>query len=110
MAREDYEDDIALIPNLTPLHNGGDVVGQDGSFYMGGVNNGLGLGEITILSTAPSSLRPPDGMQSSKLDQMMNHDDPLPEGEADLEEGEQLMAWFYDEEDQISEHGDFYEN
>ncbi|KAJ7480783.1 hypothetical protein FB451DRAFT_1030888, partial [Mycena latifolia] len=45
MARDHYEDDIALIPNLTPLRNGADVVGPDGSFYMGGVNNGLGLGK-----------------------------------------------------------------
>ncbi|KAJ7100918.1 hypothetical protein B0H15DRAFT_770072 [Mycena belliarum] len=45
MARDDYQDDIDLIPNLVPLRNGeADVVGQDGTFYMGGVNNGGGLG------------------------------------------------------------------
>jgi hypothetical protein len=46
MARDDHEDDIALIPNLSPLHNGSQVVAPDGTFYMGGVNNGLGLGEL----------------------------------------------------------------
>ncbi|KAJ7511196.1 hypothetical protein B0H11DRAFT_1954316 [Mycena galericulata] len=84
MARDDYQDDIALIPNLSPLHNGSDVVGLQGLKYMGGVNNGLGLNEE----------------QASKLDEMTNHDEPLPEGEADLEEGDQLMAWFSDEEDE----------
>ncbi|KAJ6466161.1 hypothetical protein C8R47DRAFT_991038 [Mycena vitilis] len=44
IARDDHEDDIALIPNLTPLRNGLDAVAPDGSFYLGGVNNGLGLG------------------------------------------------------------------
>ncbi|KAJ7481304.1 ankyrin repeat-containing domain protein [Mycena galericulata] len=41
-----------------------------------------------------------DEEQASKLDKMTNHDEPLPEGEADLEEGDQLMAWFSDEEDE----------
>ncbi|KAJ6568517.1 hypothetical protein B0H19DRAFT_939041 [Mycena capillaripes] len=45
MARDDYEADLALIPHLTPLHNGSEVVGPDGYYYMGGVNNGLGLSE-----------------------------------------------------------------
>ncbi|KAJ7504005.1 hypothetical protein B0H11DRAFT_1905887 [Mycena galericulata] len=61
MARDDHEDDIALLPNLTPLHNGSDVVGQDGSFYMGGVNNRFGLDEA----------------QSSQLNNMMEQDEPL---------------------------------
>lgn len=51
MARDDHEDDIALVPNLTPLHNGADVIGQDGTFYMGGVNNGQGLGEFHLTAS-----------------------------------------------------------
>lgn len=36
----------------------------------------------------------------------MEHDDPLPEGLVDLEEGDQLIAWFSDEEDDTtSVHG-----
>ncbi|KAJ7708647.1 hypothetical protein B0H17DRAFT_1191163 [Mycena rosella] len=50
---------------------------------MGGVNNGLGL----------------DSSQSLKVNGMMNRDDPLALGETDFQEGEQLMAWFSDEED-----------
>ncbi|KAJ7728625.1 hypothetical protein B0H16DRAFT_1697380 [Mycena metata] len=86
-----YEDDLALIPNLTPLHNGSEVVGPDGYFvgpdgyyYMGGVNNGLGL----------------NNEQSSQLGAMMDRDDRLPEGEMELVEGDQLVAWFSDEEEE----------
>ncbi|KAJ6493749.1 hypothetical protein C8R47DRAFT_1195051 [Mycena vitilis] len=84
IARDDHEDDIALIPNLTPLRNGLDAVAPDGSFYLGGVNNGLGL----------------DSSQSAQLDQMMEQNEPLPPGLIDLEEGEQLMVWFSDEEEE----------
>ncbi|KAK7015784.1 hypothetical protein R3P38DRAFT_3570418 [Favolaschia claudopus] len=85
IAREDHADDIALLPNLTPLANGLDAVREDGSliFYLGGVNNGLGLDET----------------QSSQLDEMMNTDEPLPPGLIDLEEGDQLMVVFSDEEE-----------
>ncbi|KAJ7077312.1 hypothetical protein B0H15DRAFT_1003903 [Mycena belliarum] len=89
MARDDYQDDIDLIPNLVPLRNGADVVGQDGTFYMGGVNNGGGLDDSHLL----------------QLDEMMNRDDPLPEGEDD----DQLMAWFSDEEDQATVSQSVYE-
>jgi hypothetical protein len=37
---------------------------------------------------------------------MMDGDDPLPPGLTDLEEGEQLMAWFSDEEDQTADQDD----
>jgi hypothetical protein len=46
MARDDYKDDIELIPNLRPLHNGADVIGPDRTYYMGGVRNRLGLGQF----------------------------------------------------------------
>ncbi|KAJ7033865.1 hypothetical protein C8F04DRAFT_1260600 [Mycena alexandri] len=88
MARDDYEDDLALIPNLTPLHNGSEVVGPNGYYYMGGVNNGLGLNDE----------------QSLQLDAMMDRDDPLPEGEMELVEGDQLVAWFSDEEEELGCH------
>ncbi|KAJ7791157.1 hypothetical protein B0H14DRAFT_2395934 [Mycena olivaceomarginata] len=45
MARDDYVKEIELIPNLQPLRNGDSVIGPDGFYYMGGVNNGEGLGE-----------------------------------------------------------------
>ncbi|KAJ6583713.1 hypothetical protein B0H10DRAFT_2234752 [Mycena sp. CBHHK59/15] len=90
---DDHEDDIALIPNLTSLHNGSQVVAPDGTFYMGGVNNGLGL----------------DSIQSDQLDGMMNRDEPLPPGEADVEEDDQLIAWFSDEEDAASAVNDWRE-
>ncbi|KAJ7116197.1 hypothetical protein C8R43DRAFT_1091258 [Mycena crocata] len=92
IAREDHDEDIALIPNLAPLPKGADVIAEDGSFYMGGVNNGLGLNDE----------------QSSRLDEMMDHDDPLPLGETDIQEDDQLIVWFSDEEDNDSESGGFY--
>ncbi|KAJ7086295.1 hypothetical protein C8R43DRAFT_1092660 [Mycena crocata] len=89
IARDDHEDDIALIPNLTPLNNGSDVIGSNGDIYLGGVNNGLGL----------------DTMHSSQLDALLDRDEPLPEGELDVEEDEQLIAWFSsDDEDDTSDH------
>ncbi|KAJ7820410.1 hypothetical protein B0H14DRAFT_3089252 [Mycena olivaceomarginata] len=45
MACDDYAKEIELIPNLQPLCNGDSVIGPDGFYYMGGVNNGEGLGE-----------------------------------------------------------------
>ncbi|KAJ7798126.1 hypothetical protein B0H14DRAFT_2572666 [Mycena olivaceomarginata] len=81
MAWDDYKDDIELIPNL-PLHNGADVIGPDGTYYMGGVCNGLGL----------------DSVQSSQLDAMIDRDEPLPMGLVDLEEADPLVTWFSEDE------------
>ncbi|KAK7039974.1 hypothetical protein R3P38DRAFT_2393999, partial [Favolaschia claudopus] len=78
IARDDHEDDMALLPNLTPLESDPD------NYYMGGVNNGRGL----------------DESQEAHLDEMMENDDPLPPGVNDIEEGEQILAWFSDEEDE----------
>ncbi|KAJ7900976.1 hypothetical protein B0H14DRAFT_3422885 [Mycena olivaceomarginata] len=89
MARDDYKDDIELIPNLRPLHNGADVIGPDGTYYMGGVRNGLGL----------------DSVQSSQLDAMIDRDEPLPVGLVDLEEADPLITWFSEDEGgQDSDH------
>lgn len=48
MARDDHANDNQLIPNLTPLRNGEDVIGPGGSYYMGGVNNGEGLSKVSV--------------------------------------------------------------
>ncbi|KAJ7886446.1 hypothetical protein B0H14DRAFT_3856616 [Mycena olivaceomarginata] len=92
MARDDYKDDIELIPNLLPLHNGADVIGPDGTYYMGGVRNGLGL----------------DSVQSSQLDAMIDRDEPLPVGLVDLEEADPLITWFSEDEGgQDSDHDEW---
>ena len=38
----------------------------------------------------------------------MNRDEPLPPGEADVEEEDQLIVWFSDEEDATSVVNDWY--
>ena len=45
MARDDCAKEIDLLPNLRPLRNGDAVIGKDGFYYMGSVNNEEGLGE-----------------------------------------------------------------
>ncbi|KAJ7807137.1 hypothetical protein B0H14DRAFT_3152660 [Mycena olivaceomarginata] len=86
MARDGYKDDIELIPNLRPLYNGADVIGPDGTYYMGGVRNGLGL------------------------DAMIERDEPLPVGLVDLEEADPLITWFSEDEGgQDSDHDECYE-
>lgn len=44
LAREDTVDPIALLDGLQELPQGIDRLREDGSYYMGGVNNGEGLG------------------------------------------------------------------
>ncbi|KAJ7794227.1 hypothetical protein B0H14DRAFT_3159167 [Mycena olivaceomarginata] len=56
-------DDIELIPNLLPLHKGADVIGTDGTYYMG------------------------DSVQSSQLDAMIDRDEPLPVGAGGFRRG-----------------------
>ncbi|KAK6984136.1 hypothetical protein R3P38DRAFT_3333007 [Favolaschia claudopus] len=81
MARDDHEDDIALLPNLPPLES------DPENYYMGGVNNGRGL----------------DDSQRARLDEMMENDDPLPAGLHDIEEEEELIVWFSDAEEEQEE-------
>ncbi|KAJ6613735.1 hypothetical protein B0H10DRAFT_1804947 [Mycena sp. CBHHK59/15] len=50
MARDDYAKDVELIPNLHPHRNRDNVIGPDRSYYVGGVNNGDGLGEVHLHS------------------------------------------------------------
>ncbi|KAJ7466082.1 hypothetical protein FB451DRAFT_1178913 [Mycena latifolia] len=45
MAGDEHAEKMELIPELQPLRNGDSVVGPNGSYYMGGVNNGQGLDE-----------------------------------------------------------------
>ncbi|KAJ7668830.1 hypothetical protein B0H17DRAFT_1162310 [Mycena rosella] len=69
MAGDYHAEDIELIPDLQPLRNGDEVVGPDGSYYMGGVNNGEGL----------------DAEKLAQLDQMINEDEPRVEDHLEQE-------------------------
>ncbi|KAJ7106244.1 hypothetical protein C8R44DRAFT_745316 [Mycena epipterygia] len=80
MAGDAHAKDIELMPDLQPLKNSEDVVGPSGSYYMGGVNSGVGL----------------DAEQSAQLDRMMDEDEPNI-GEAHSEDEGEIFAWFSDE-------------
>ncbi|KAJ7196251.1 hypothetical protein GGX14DRAFT_673470 [Mycena pura] len=43
MAQDESSDGTELDPSLRPLRNGDDGIGENGYYYMGGVNNGTGL-------------------------------------------------------------------
>ncbi|KAJ7488853.1 hypothetical protein FB451DRAFT_1166598 [Mycena latifolia] len=79
MAGDEHAEKMELIPDLQPLCNGDSVVGPNGSYYMGGVNNGQGL----------------DAEQSDQLNRMIDGDEPR--GEEDMDEDVELFAWFSDE-------------
>ncbi|KAK7029346.1 hypothetical protein R3P38DRAFT_2775897 [Favolaschia claudopus] len=79
LAREDCASDIELMPNLQPLANDDDAIGDQGGFYMGGVNNGKGL----------------DTQQLAQLDEMLNNDEPQV---IDNDRNEGVFAWFSDDE------------
>ncbi|KAK6987744.1 hypothetical protein R3P38DRAFT_2805351 [Favolaschia claudopus] len=79
LAREDCASDIELMPNLQPLANDDDAIGDQGGFYMGGVNNGKGL----------------DTQQLAQLDEMLNNDEPQV---VDNDRNEGVFAWFSDDE------------
>nr|GAT58506.1 predicted protein [Mycena chlorophos] len=78
MSRDDYRDDIELLPNYQNLP---DAV-QAGHEYLGGVNNGRGM----------------DMSHAAELDAMMNRDLPLPHGSLDIVEVD-APVWFSDDED-----------
>ncbi|KAK6992312.1 hypothetical protein R3P38DRAFT_3191548 [Favolaschia claudopus] len=67
------------MPNLQPLANDDDVIGDQGGFYMGGVNNGKGL----------------DTQQLARLDEMLDNDEPQV---IDNDRNEGVFAWFSDDE------------
>ncbi|KAF7288816.1 hypothetical protein HMN09_01363400 [Mycena chlorophos] len=77
MSRDDYRDDIELLPNLEDLAEGA----PDGHIYHGGVNNGRGM----------------DAGHIAALDQMMDRDLPLPHGMLDIVEVDPPMADFSDD-------------
>ncbi|KAJ6474357.1 hypothetical protein C8R45DRAFT_835079 [Mycena sanguinolenta] len=98
LARDDYAKEIELLPNLRPLRNGDAVIGPGGFYYMGGVNNGDGLGKSWYLGSSTLFLMHKSGLdshQSAQLDQMLNEDEPQV-GEDD--DDPQVFAWFSDEE------------
>ncbi|KAJ7926368.1 hypothetical protein B0H13DRAFT_1862403 [Mycena leptocephala] len=79
MARDNYAKETELIPNLQPLRNGDSVIGPDGFYYMGGVNNGEGL----------------DSEQSGRLEQILDEDEPTA---GDNDDSDDIFVWFSDEE------------
>ncbi|KAJ7265692.1 hypothetical protein C8J57DRAFT_1620785 [Mycena rebaudengoi] len=77
MARGDHVEDVELLPNLKPLLNGDSVISDTGYYYMGGVNNGAGLGTM--------------------INEMLNEDEPII---GDDDEFDEIIAPFTsDEED-----------
>ncbi|KAJ7191511.1 hypothetical protein GGX14DRAFT_506825 [Mycena pura] len=79
MARDDYHEELELMPNLQDLPEGT----RNGGIYLGGVNNGLGLNVA----------------QSNRLDDMMNRDLPLPHGSLDIVEVEAPFAVYSSDEE-----------
>ncbi|KAJ6483315.1 hypothetical protein C8R45DRAFT_931926 [Mycena sanguinolenta] len=82
IARDNCAKEIDLRPNRRPLRNEDAVIGADGFYYMGGVNNGEGL----------------DSYQLADLDQMLNEDEPGVENQDDEDPNEEIIAWFSDDE------------
>ncbi|CAK5271654.1 unnamed protein product [Mycena citricolor] len=80
-AAEEYRDEIAPLPNLKELHGGDGIIGQN--VYMGGVNNGDGLGpeHHARLNAILDEIEPNFGPDESQA------------------VGPDLYAWFSDEED-----------
>lgn len=101
MAGDAHAKDIELMPDLQPLKNSEDVVGPSGSYYMGGVNSGVGLGKSMLHSTLEGSngiFDTVDAEQSAQLDRMMDEDEPNVEGVHPDDDDGEIFAWFSDEE------------
>ncbi|CAK5262397.1 unnamed protein product [Mycena citricolor] len=81
-AENEYRNKMQPLPNLRPLHGGEDIVGQDGGYYMGGVNGGNGL----------------DDAQHAQLRRLIDEVEPNVAGETDFEGEDDICAWFSDEE------------
>jgi hypothetical protein len=83
-------DNIELLPEFSPLQE------RDG--YRGGVNNGLGLGNLRQFcgGALPNSLTDP--AQRAHVDAMVDRDDPLPRGVVDIIEAP--VVQFSDDEDE----------
>ncbi|CAK5265456.1 unnamed protein product [Mycena citricolor] len=94
---------IPLLPNLQELQGGEGVVGE-GAYYMGGVNNGDGLGMFhylgTLLFTDSSPFGGPE--HHARLNAMINDIEPevYPMPNSQLpDDAHALYAWFSDKED-----------
>ncbi|CAK5264132.1 unnamed protein product [Mycena citricolor] len=82
-AADQYCDEIQPIAGLRPLRGGEDVIGQDGAYYMGGVNAGAGLGLD----------------HCAALEQLIDNVEPrINDNETDTDDDEEIFAWFSDEE------------
>ncbi|CAK5265855.1 unnamed protein product [Mycena citricolor] len=79
-AADNYEGEVELLAGLQELRGGEGVIGQDGSYYMGGVNGGDGL----------------DDIHYNRLNSMIDNIEPDVGGPAG--DDEELFAWFSDEE------------
>ncbi|KAJ7611100.1 hypothetical protein DFH06DRAFT_1308571 [Mycena polygramma] len=97
MAGDAHAKDIELTPNFQPLRNGEDVIGPGGAYYMGGVNNGNGLGTGAFYLLPWGSDKILDAAQSTELDDMLNEDEPVIREDDSNDEGE-IFALFSDEE------------
>ncbi|CAK5267828.1 unnamed protein product [Mycena citricolor] len=87
-ALDNYNDEIQPIPGLKELRGGEGVIGPDGGYYMGGVNQGDGLDQ---------------GLRS-KLNQMIDDVEPNVNGDLQNEPStsDDLFAWFSDEEESLA--------
>jgi hypothetical protein len=103
---------IELIPDLRGLCNGLDVARPDGSYYMGGVNNGQGIGAILRVRLPHGALRlmnPSDATHNDELNRLLNEDEPAVEnnnglGLNDVDDAPLIVDWFTsDEEDGAAE-------
>ncbi|CAK5283481.1 unnamed protein product [Mycena citricolor] len=82
-AADQYCDEIQPIASLRPLRGGEDVIGQDGAYYMGGVNAGAGLGLD----------------HCAALGQLIDNVEPrINDNKTDTNDDEEIFAWFSDEE------------
>ncbi|RDB25057.1 hypothetical protein Hypma_007524 [Hypsizygus marmoreus] len=106
LSRNDVFEEMELTPNLIELPRGMDDLEDGGTYYMGGVNNGHGLGMYTFCfkfsncKTDAECNYHIDEAMSAQLDEMMNVDEPMWTNE---EEAPEMYVQFSDEE---SDDGD----
>jgi hypothetical protein len=102
-SQNENANEIELRDDLQDLQNGEDVFRPDGSYYMGGVNNGNGLGECSLdfLHCLQEVYDFFSGdTQEAQLQAMLERDEPdLAAGV--LDDGDvQLVAWFSSDDEQ----------
>jgi hypothetical protein len=79
---------VELLSDLRALHNGLENCRPDGSYYMGGVNSGRGLGIVLLIfhwfpDTNDTCLI--DHTHQEELNDMLRQDEPALDGENDTE-------------------------